>query len=198
MAEGQICYSREIGLCPPCTEATPSAEGGYPLWAVGGGGRRQGGWRPSPPGGWPSNDDLSPFSFIFYHLGMKFTDTAGERSCWIATTKMIAPFLSRRDLNIWLFYNARQASWGNILKHTVEKNLINATNVTYASSWVMNLRTHLKMHSGEKSYKCKQCDFPSYQADDLRTHLKIHNDTQWRKNLTNVTNVTRLAIKQAI
>ena len=31
MAEGQICYSREIGLCPPCTEATPSAEGGYPL-----------------------------------------------------------------------------------------------------------------------------------------------------------------------
>ena len=129
---------------------------------------------------------------------MKFTDTAGGRSCWIATTKMIASFLSRRYLNIWLFYNARQASWGNFWKHAVEKNLINATNVTYASSWVMNLRTHLKMHSGEKSYKCKQCDFPSYQADDLRTHLKIHNDTQWRKNLTNVTNVTRLAIKQAI
>ena len=24
---GQICYSREIEHCPPCTEATPSREG---------------------------------------------------------------------------------------------------------------------------------------------------------------------------
>ena len=55
------------------------------------------------------------------------------------------------------------------------ENLINATNVTFASSRVINLRTHLKTQSGEKSYKCKQCDFTSYQAEDLRAHLKIHS-----------------------
>ena len=36
----------------------------------------------------------------------------------------------------------------------------------YASSHTGNLRTHLKMHSGEKPNKCNQCD---YAAGNLRT-----------------------------
>ena len=45
----------------------------------------------------------------------------------------------------------------------------------YASSRAGNLRTHLKMHSGEKSNKCNQCDFTSSYARTLRKHLKTHS-----------------------
>ena len=32
----------------------------------------------------------------------------------------------------------------------------------------------MKIHNGEKSIKCNQCDFVSYQAGDLRKHLEAH------------------------
>ena len=74
------------------------------------------------------------------------------------------------------------------------------------------LRTHLKMHSGEKLKNCKQRDFASVQAGNLRRHLKTHSGeksnkpvwvcilsgrrfeetfegAQWRKNQTNATKV---------
>ena len=38
-----------------------------------------------------------------------------------------------------------------------------------------NLRTHLKMHSGEKSNKCNQCDYASSNVSALKIHLKIHS-----------------------
>ena len=43
----------------------------------------------------------------------------------------------------------------------------------------------MKKHSGEKSYKCIQCDYASSHADNLRTHLKTHSGEE--KNATNVT-----------
>ena len=45
----------------------------------------------------------------------------------------------------------------------------------YASSDLGNLRTHLKMHSREKYKKCNQCDYASSRAGNLRKHLKTHN-----------------------
>ena len=90
------------------------------------------------------------------------------------------------------------ASLGPI-KSTVEKGKTNGTNVTmradklrthlkihigeksnkcnFVSSYARAFRTHLKLHSGEKQNKWNQCDFPSFGADGLRTHLKTH----WRK-----------------
>ena len=45
----------------------------------------------------------------------------------------------------------------------------------YASSQSGTLMRHLKTHSGEKSKKCNQCDYASSRADVLRTHLKTHS-----------------------
>ena len=41
----------------------------------------------------------------------------------------------------------------------------------YASSQPGDLRRHLKRHSGEKSNKCNQCDFASSYAGNLKAHL---------------------------
>ena len=46
----------------------------------------------------------------------------------------------------------------------------------YASSDLGNLRTHLKMHSREKYEKCNQCDYASSRAGNLRIHLKTHSE----------------------
>ena len=63
-----------------------------------------------------------------------------------------------------------------ILKKNTDKviKLHKCRQCNYASSQKANFRTHLKMHSGEKSNKCNQCDYASSRAGNLRTHLKSH------------------------
>ena len=51
----------------------------------------------------------------------------------------------------------------------------------YASSQSGHLRSHLKIHSGEKSNKCSQCDFASSRADDLTRLLKTHSGEKTNK-----------------
>ena len=51
----------------------------------------------------------------------------------------------------------------------------------YTSSQAGNLRTHLKMHSGEKTNKCNQCYFVSSRAGNLKTHLKTHSGEKSNK-----------------
>ena len=43
----------------------------------------------------------------------------------------------------------------------------------YASSQAGDLKTHLKMHSGEKPYKCNQCDFASSRAGDCDCNVEV-------------------------
>ena len=41
--------------------------------------------------------------------------------------------------------------------------------------FVGNFGRHLRIHSGEKSHKCEQCDFASAHAGNLKRHIKIHD-----------------------
>ena len=45
----------------------------------------------------------------------------------------------------------------------------------YSSNNIGHLRSHLKMHSGEKGHKCDQCDYASFEVGHLRSHLKVHS-----------------------
>ena len=51
----------------------------------------------------------------------------------------------------------------------------------FASFHAYVLRTHFKMHSGEKPNKCNHCDYASSRAGHLRTHLKIHSGEKLNK-----------------
>jgi len=75
---------------------------------------------------------------------------------------------------------------GDLKLHSGEKS--NKCNqCDYASSFASDLRTHLKRHSGEKSNKCSQCDYASIYASTLRTHLK-HTVEKSQTNASNATN----------
>ena len=63
-------------------------------------------------------------------------------------------------------------------KRTFEKNQTSATSATLHQSKLTFWGGILKMHNGENSNKCNQCNFASIQADILRRHLK---NAQWRK-----------------
>ena len=67
-----------------------------------------------------------------------------------------------------------KGTFKNLKMHSGEKS--NKCNqCDYASSQERNLRTHLKTHSGEKLNKCNQCDYASSRSDGLRRHLVIHS-----------------------
>ena len=68
---------------------------------------------------------------------------------------------------------------GKRFEYTLEK-LNKCSQCNYASSQAGNLRTHLKTHSGERSYKCNQCDYESSQANNL-AHLKIYSGEKSNK-----------------
>ena len=71
---------------------------------------------------------------------------------------------------VWLMHSLWQAIWGDIWKHTVEKNQINVNSVTLHPLRQAIWKDICK-HRGEKSNKCNECDFASAQADNLRIHV---------------------------
>ena len=102
---------------------------------------------------------------------------AGNWGLWFNWCKCEKP-----EENKWQCHKIKQmqpmsplekAIWGDIWKRTVEKNEINANNVTLdLLRWAIWVN---KMHSGEKSNKFNQCDYISRREDVLRQHLKTYN-----------------------
>ena len=52
---------------------------------------------------------------------------------------------------------------------------------TFDTSYASNLQEHFKMHNGEKSNKCDQCNYAYFYACDLQKHLKTHNGEKSKK-----------------
>ena len=51
----------------------------------------------------------------------------------------------------------------------------------YASVNVGHLRRHFTRHTGEKVHKCNQCNYASAEASNLRAHLKFHSGEKSHK-----------------
>ena len=91
-----------------------------------------------------------------------------------------------------------QVLWGLIWNYTVEESQTNATSAQCVHWTVFFLSTesggthcptsrlsyhwtHLKIHTGEKSNKCNQCEFGCYDPSSLRSHMKLHSGEESNK-----------------
>ena len=56
----------------------------------------------------------------------------------------------------------------NVTKKGQDIRINKCNQCKYTSSNEGHLMTHLKRHSGEKTYKCNQCDYASLKAENLK------------------------------
>ena len=66
----------------------------------------------------------------------------------------------------------QKCTFYKILHKTVEKILLNALSVSMPPIEMILLKC---IHSGEKSYKCSQCDFATELGQALKRHLMTHS-----------------------
>ena len=87
----------------------------------------------------------------------------------------------KKNVTSVILHPSKQTFWPDIWIDTVWKYTIEKSQTSNASSQANDLRKHLKMHSGEKSSKCNQCDYASSQAGNLKLHLKTHSGEKSNK-----------------
>ena len=98
-------------------------------------------------------------------------------------------------LPVWLLVvKCKEYSKTHLKIHTGEKSN-KCHQCDFTTIQTGNLKRQLKIHTGEKLNKCNQCDYECSQTLTLMTHLKAHT---LEKSPTNVTNVTLYQIMHAV
>ena len=98
-------------------------------------------------------------------------------SCWFffqITSRLVDRFMPNK-CNDCDYASCRADDLKTHLKMHIGEKSNNCSQCKFASSHECNLRKPLRTHSGEKSNKCNQCDFASSYAHVLRRHLKMHS-----------------------
>lgn len=50
----------------------------------------------------------------------------------------------------------------------------------YHSELMQNMKRHLRMHTGDKPFKCTICSYKSGRKDNLLTHMKIRHNLSFK------------------
>ena len=61
-----------------------------------------------------------------------------------------------------------------------------------------NLLSHIKVHSGEKSYQCNQCEKPFAHVWDLVKHKRVHTGEKLRNYIIAVSVIRRFQMDQIL
>ena len=93
-------------------------------------------------------------TWLYYNLDSVWSNHLGKKQHTVAMEQMEIYDLGLKDAK------------GKILKKTTDDVNISkkCSQCEYASSVASNLRKHLKMHSGEKSNTCNECDFDKFSG----------------------------------
>ena len=84
-------------------------------------------------------------------------------------------------LTLWQLCLCSGRRFEDTFDNTQWRKIPQCNQCNFASSHPSNLRTHRKIHHGEKSNKCDRCDYASSQKSNLKRHLKTHSEEKSNK-----------------